>query len=123
MTTLSSQLNVSFGRYDLAMPIADLEPRRHLTLKCWRLGVHGSEGATLESLGRMWSRSVRVPRRATNRRHLGQVVSGRRLRRLRDKLRLSARKLCRVHRLGGAGAAAAGSVPQRLCRGRVARHH
>ncbi len=62
IATLSSQLNFDFGRYDLATPIADLAADASLPYAVReKLESLGGGGGTLDSIGRIWSSSVRVP--------------------------------------------------------------
>jgi alkanesulfonate monooxygenase SsuD/methylene tetrahydromethanopterin reductase-like flavin-dependent oxidoreductase (luciferase family) len=62
IATLSSQLNLDFGRYDLATPVASLAADASLPYDVReKLRGVGGPGETLDSLGRIWSSSVRVP--------------------------------------------------------------
>ena len=62
IATLSSQLNFDFGRYDLATPIAELATDASLPYDVRdKLSGLGGRNETLDSLGRIWSASVRVP--------------------------------------------------------------
>jgi alkanesulfonate monooxygenase SsuD/methylene tetrahydromethanopterin reductase-like flavin-dependent oxidoreductase (luciferase family) len=62
IATLSSQLNFDFGRYDPATPVGALAADESLPYAVReKLGSLADEGATLDSLGRIWSSSVRVP--------------------------------------------------------------
>jgi FMN-dependent oxidoreductase (nitrilotriacetate monooxygenase family) len=76
IATLSSQLNVDFGRYDLATPIADLAADTSLPDEVReKLHGFGGEGATLESLGRIWSSSVRVPQLVGSGRQIAGILA------------------------------------------------
>lgn len=62
IVTLSSQLNFDFARYDLATPVADLAGDETLPPAVReKLGQLGGAGATLDSVGRIWAASIRVP--------------------------------------------------------------
>lgn len=62
IVTLSSQLNFDFAPYDKATPIADLAGDSSLPDAVReKLGTLGGAGATLDSVGRDWAASVRVP--------------------------------------------------------------
>jgi FMN-dependent oxidoreductase (nitrilotriacetate monooxygenase family) len=62
IVTLSSQLNFDFAKYDLATPVAELVADHALPPAVReKLLSLGGEGATLDSLGRSWAASIRVP--------------------------------------------------------------
>ena len=76
IATLSGQLNVDFGRYDLATPIAALAADASLRADVReKLGGLGGEGATLASLGRIWSSSVRVPQLVGSGRQIADILA------------------------------------------------
>jgi FMN-dependent oxidoreductase (nitrilotriacetate monooxygenase family) len=76
IATLSSQLNFDFGRYDLATPIAQLAADAALPYDVReKLGGLGQAGETLDSLGRIWSSSVRVPQLAGTGPQIARVLA------------------------------------------------
>lgn len=76
IATLSSQLNFDFGRFDLATPIAALAGDPSLPYDVReKLGSLGGQGETLDSLGRIWSSSVRVPQLVGTGRQIAGVLA------------------------------------------------
>jgi len=76
IATLSSQLNVDFGRFDLATPIAALaaDPSLPYDVRDKLAGL-GGQGETLDSLGRLWSSSVRVPQLVGTGQQIARVLA------------------------------------------------
>ena len=76
IATLSSQLNFDFGRYDLATPIAELAADASLPYDVRdKLGGLGRQNETLDSLGRIWSASVRVPQLVGTGRQIARLLA------------------------------------------------
>lgn len=76
IATLSSQLNFDFGRYDLGTSITALAADPSLPVAVReKLGGLGGEGATLDSLGRIWASSVRVPQLVGTGRQIARILA------------------------------------------------
>ncbi|MCB8882605.1 LLM class flavin-dependent oxidoreductase [Acidisoma cellulosilytica] len=76
IVTLSGQLNFDFAPYDLTTPIADLSGDTALPAAVReKLGTLGGPGATLDSVGREWAASVRVPQLAGTGPQIARVLA------------------------------------------------
>jgi FMN-dependent oxidoreductase (nitrilotriacetate monooxygenase family) len=76
IATLSSQLNFDFGRYDVATPIAALSVDQSLPAEVReKLSGLAGDNATLGTLGRIWSSSVRVPQLVGTGRQIARILA------------------------------------------------
>jgi FMN-dependent oxidoreductase (nitrilotriacetate monooxygenase family) len=76
IATLSGQLNFDFGQYDMATSITTLVADPSLPYDVReKLGSLGGPDATLGSLGRTWSSSVRVPQLVGSGRQIARILA------------------------------------------------